>query len=110
SAKRPVVRTKPQVIYHLPPASNYAATLHAQAKGQNNDLPIDNDMPVSLQLSRANANAAAAAAEAREEATPSPSAQPRFNRPRPPSHQSARPRSLKPKGGGNFRPDKRRPH
>jgi len=53
-------RTRPQVIYHLPPASNYAATLHSQAKGQNNELPIDSSMPTSLQMSRTNANAAAA--------------------------------------------------
>ena len=55
-----ISRSKPQVIYHLPPASNYGATLHSQAKGQNNTLPIDSDMPTSLQMSRANANAAAA--------------------------------------------------
>src|SRR2546423_4676833 len=56
-------RTRPQVIYHLPPASNYAATLHSQAKGQNSELPIDSSMPTSLQMSRANANAAAAQQE-----------------------------------------------
>ena len=61
-------RSKPQVIYHLPPASNYGATLHSQAKGQNNTLPIDSDMPASLQTSRANANAAAA----QEHQTPAP--------------------------------------
>jgi hypothetical protein len=58
--KTAVSRTRPQVIYHLPPAPNYAATLHSQAKGQNAELPIDNSMPTSLQMSRANANAAAA--------------------------------------------------
>ena len=58
--KSAVSRTRPQVIYHLPPASNYAATLHSQAKGQNGELPIDSSMPTSLQMSRANANAAAA--------------------------------------------------
>jgi hypothetical protein len=56
--KSAVSRTRPQVIYHLPPASNYAATLHSQAKGQNGELPIDSSMPTSLQMSRANANAA----------------------------------------------------
>jgi hypothetical protein len=55
-------RIKPQVIYRLPRVSGYAAALHSQAKTPNNQLPIDNDMPVSLQLSRANANAAANAA------------------------------------------------
>jgi hypothetical protein len=52
-----VPRSKPQVIYHLPPASPYAATLHSQAKRQNNELPIDSSMPTSLQTSRTNANA-----------------------------------------------------
>jgi hypothetical protein len=62
--KAPASRTKPQVIYHLPRSSNYAATLHSQAKGQNNDLPIDSSMPTSLQTSRANVNAAPAQMEA----------------------------------------------
>ena len=53
-------RPRPQVIYHLPHTSNYAATLHSQAKAQNNDLPIDSSMPTSLQMSRANANASSA--------------------------------------------------
>jgi hypothetical protein len=71
STKKPVARPRPQVIYHLPASSNSAATLHSQAKGQNNDLPVDSSMPTSLQISRANANAAAA--QSREEAvTPPP--------------------------------------
>jgi hypothetical protein len=57
SNKNAVSRTRPQVIYHLPPASNYAATLHSQAKGQNNEPPIDSSMPTSLQMSRGNPNA-----------------------------------------------------
>jgi hypothetical protein len=57
----PVARAKPQIIYHVRPASNYAATLHSQQKTQNNDLPIDGDMPTSLQLSRSKANADARA-------------------------------------------------
>ena len=57
----PAARTKPQIIYHVRPASNYAATLHSQQKTQNNDLPIDGDMPTSLQLSHSNANAEARA-------------------------------------------------
>jgi hypothetical protein len=63
--KKPVTapRVKPQVIYHLPRSSNDAAALHAQAKVENNMLPIDSSMPTSLQLARSNANAAAAAAQ-----------------------------------------------
>jgi hypothetical protein len=67
-----VPRVKPQVIYHLPRSSSDAAALHAQAKADNNMLPIDSSMPTSLQLARSNANAAAAAAQT---PTPGPSAQ-----------------------------------
>jgi hypothetical protein len=80
SSKKPVARPRPQVIYHLPASSNYAATLHSQAKGQSNDLPIDSSMPTSLQISRANANAAAA--QAREEAVTPPPPEPRVKRPK----------------------------
>jgi hypothetical protein len=89
-------RTKPQVIYHLPPASPYAATLHSQAKGQNDELPIDSSMPTSLQTSRTNANAG-------QQQTPTPALQQPLERPkvklnRPP----ARSRSFaKPPGHGN---------
>jgi hypothetical protein len=95
--KKPAARTKPQVIYHLPPSSNYAATLHSQAKSQNNDLSIDSDMPTSLQISRANANAAAAQAR-QEAATPPPQEQPQVTRPKGPSHRSVRSQSSKAKG------------
>jgi hypothetical protein len=94
--KKPVARTKPQVIYHLPPSSNYAATLHSQAKAQNNDLPIDGDMPTSLQISRANANAAAA--QARQEAPTPPPQKPQVAPPKGPSHRSVRSQSVKAKG------------
>ena len=95
--KKPVARTKPQVIYHLPPSSNYAATLHSQAKAQNNnDLPIDSDMPTSLQISRANANAAAAQAR-QQAATPPPQESP-VSQPKGPSHRSVRSQSGKAKG------------
>ena len=43
----PGARTKPQIIYHVRPASNYAATLHSQQKTQNNELPTDNETPSS---------------------------------------------------------------
>jgi len=56
-------RAKPQIIYHLPRSSSYAATLHSQAKTQSHPLPIDASMPPSLQMSRAAANEAAARAQ-----------------------------------------------
>ena len=68
------------MIYHLPASSNYAATLHSQAKGQSNDLPVDSSMPTSLQISRANANAAAA--QAREEAVTPPPPEPKVKHPK----------------------------
>lgn len=77
-ASKGATRTRPQVIYHVRPASNYAATLHAQAKTQNNDLPIDSSMPPSLQHSRENANAEAADARVRQEA-----AERQYSSPRP---------------------------
>jgi hypothetical protein len=94
--KKPVARTKPQVIYHLPSSRNYSATLHSQAKPQNNDLPIDSDMPTSLQISRANANAAAA--QARQEAATPPPQEQQITRPKGPSHRSVRSQSVKAKG------------
>jgi hypothetical protein len=111
-ARRDVVRPKPQVIYHLPRSSNYAATLHSQAKGQNNDLPIDSEMPTSLQISRANANAAAA--KAREEAATAPPAeqrqqqvrQPRVKRQKAQSVRVVRPHPGKGKGPGHGGPKK----
>jgi hypothetical protein len=88
STKKPVARPRPQVIYHLPASSNSAATLHSQAKGQNNDLPVDSSMPTSLQISRANANAAAA--EAREQPVASPTPALRVKPPKVPRSQSAK--------------------
>lgn len=51
--KRPAPRAKPQVIYHLSRSSNYAASLHSQAKSQNSEMQDDDGGPVSLQMSRA---------------------------------------------------------
>lgn len=63
----PASRAKPQVIYHLPRSSSYAATLHSQAKTQSHPLSIDSSMPPSLQMSRAAANEAAAARAQQEQ-------------------------------------------
>lgn len=95
------VRTKPQVIFHVRRTSNYAATLHSQAKTQNNELPIDSNMPTSLQLSRSNANAAAAQAEAQAQQETAA----RQHKVKPPkvqkNHVVRPPASMKPKGNGN---------
>ena len=48
-------RTRPQIIYHLPP--NYAAMLHSQAKNQNNEFPNENSAPNAPQNSRPALNA-----------------------------------------------------
>ncbi|HKP04529.1 MAG TPA: hypothetical protein VJU77_14350 [Chthoniobacterales bacterium] len=67
-AKSQRPRVKPQVIYHLPPASNYAAALHSQAKTQRDTIPVDNSMPTS----RGAANEAAANAPPEVGAGPRP--------------------------------------
>jgi hypothetical protein len=92
-------RTRPQVIYRVRPASNYAATLHSQEKTEPNELPIDSSMPASLQHSRENANAAAAEARARQEAAGRHRSSPR---PRIQKKQMMRaPMSVKSKSHGN---------
>jgi hypothetical protein len=63
----PPPRAKPQIIYRLPRNSNYAATLHSQAKTQSHALPIDNSMAPSLQMSRSLANEAAAREQQRQQ-------------------------------------------
>ena len=78
----PVPRAKPQVIYHLPPASSYAAALHSQAKTQRDALPIDSSMPASLQMSRERANEAAARAQQESVAPESNAKSPREAKPR----------------------------
>jgi hypothetical protein len=40
-------RSRPQVIYHLPPSSSYGATLHSQAKGQSNEVPVESGTPAA---------------------------------------------------------------
>jgi hypothetical protein len=55
-------REKPQVIYHVSKAD--VAALHSQAKSQKDALPVDDNMPASLQISRATANDTAAKAAA----------------------------------------------
>jgi hypothetical protein len=45
---------KPQVIYHVRPTSDYAATLHSQAKGQNNDVPAEGGKSPSVEPPRPN--------------------------------------------------------
>src|SRR4051794_22904535 len=60
-------RAKPQVIYHLPASPNYAATLHSQAKGQNN-LEPEASTATPPPVSHENQNVAPPAA--RQEAAP----------------------------------------
>jgi hypothetical protein len=95
--KRVVARARPQVIYHLPPSSNSAATLHSQAKTPNNDLPIEGDMPTSLQMSRENANAAAARAREEHANTRAQGVQPprRVKQPKAQSARVVRPQPVK---------------
>ena len=89
-------RTKPQIIYHLPPSSPYAERLHSQAKGQSSDVPVDSSMPSSVQTS----NGSAAPAP-QQSAAPQPAegtVKPRMRA----SRMQSRPRSFaKPAGHGN---------
>jgi hypothetical protein len=98
SAKTPAApRTRPQIIYHVRPASNYAATLHSQEKTQNNELPVDGGMPSSLQLSRSNANS-----DAREQQQPQQPVQRIQKGPRVQKSHGKPPESFgKSKGHGN---------
>jgi hypothetical protein len=101
----PPPRAKPQVIYHLPRSSSYAATLHSQAKTQTHPLPIDASMPPSLQMSRAAANEAAARAQ-QEQQLQAQQQTPRVTSPRQrmkrPKLQS-RPSQMRKQGPGKAR-------
>jgi hypothetical protein len=66
-------RSRPQVIYHLPPSSNYGPTLHSQAKGQSNEAPVDSGTPSAVQIPRDNPNAPPAL----QQQTPRPALQER---------------------------------
>jgi hypothetical protein len=97
--QRGAARARPQVIYHLPPTSNYAATLHSQAKGQTNNPPVDSNTPALL--------------PAREDAASAPPPQQtqqqqpqRVKRPREQSVRVIRPQSFKAKGPGHGGPKK----
>jgi hypothetical protein len=104
TANKPAAaRTKPQVIYHLPSSSDSAATLHSQAKGQNNSPPAEGPS-VPPQISRGGPSASASPGR-QEAATPTPKEQ-RIKRSKPPSNRSARPQSSKTKGHVNSPPNK----
>jgi len=92
-------RTRPQVIYHVRPASNYAATLHSQEKTETNELPVDRGTAPSPQVPRENPNPPAVGAMPRPEAMPK---QRPGTRPKAQKKQMARPpMSVKSKGHGH---------
>jgi hypothetical protein len=99
SSKRAASRTRPQIIYHLPRSSNYAGTLHSQAKSQNSELPNDSAMPNPIQNSRPDVNPAVQP----QQQAPQPSFQQQRVKPKVKANRSqARPHSFaKPPGGGN---------
>ena len=100
TAKTPSgTRTRPQVIYRVRPASNYAATLHSQEKTQPNDLPVESSVPASLPHPRENANLPAPEARPRQEAAERHGSS---RRPKVQKKQMTRPSmSVKSKGHGN---------
>lgn len=90
----PGKRIKPQIIYHVRPSSNYAATLHSQEKSRNRDFPIDEERPASAQSSRPNAEASAQQEAAVRQRS--------VKRPKMQRNHSQRPQfSVKPKSHGN---------
>lgn len=90
SKTAPPPRAKPQIIYRVPRSSSYAANLHSQSKTQSHPLPIDSNMPTSLQISRAAANEAAARAE-QEQAAAAKNATHSRQKVKRPKMQSKRP-------------------
>jgi len=89
-------RTKPQIIYHLPPSSPYAERLHSQAKGQNNDVSNDN-LPLSLQTPHPTPSAAPAPQQSVTSGPSENNSKPRMRSTR----GQSRPRSFaKPSGHG----------
>jgi hypothetical protein len=102
SKTAPPPRAKPQVIYHLPRTSSYAATLHSQAKGQSNAPPIDRSTTPSVQMPRAAANEAARA-QREPSASPNEKTQRTVKRPKVQSNRSQvrGPKSSKGRGAGN---------
>ena len=89
-------RSKPQIIYRLPRNSNYASTLHSQAKTQSHPLPIDDSMPPSLQMSRAAANEAAAREQQRQQQQQQQQQQQEQQRQTAPKANSSRQQRIKP--------------
>jgi hypothetical protein len=84
-------RSRPQVIYHLPPSSNYGPTLHSQAKGQRNEVPVESGTPSAVQIPPDNPNVATAI----QQQTPRPAPQERnVTRPVQSNRPANRPRSV----------------
>jgi hypothetical protein len=96
--------TKPQVIYHLPASSQYAATLHSQAKGQNNNPAVESGTPAPAQTPRDDANPGPA--PARTEAASSPPQERVTKRSKSPASRPSRAPSVKVKGPDRSRPNK----
>jgi len=89
---------RPQVIYHVRPASDYAATLHSQAKGPNPDATPEDDRSPSVEPPRPNPQAHEPQARGPAEVHPQALApEPRpMKRPKAQSSHMVRPRAFKP--------------
>ena len=96
AASTPAAR--PQVIYHVRPTSDYAATLHSQAKGQNNDVPAEGGRSPSVEPPRP--SPVVPAPEARgplESIQQAPAIEQRHvKQPKAPSNRVVRPHAFKP--------------
>jgi hypothetical protein len=92
---------KPQVIYHVRRTSNYAATLHSQAKNPNSEFPVENNPSTSPPIPRPTVNPPAARPEVQPQRQ-APASKRNINRPKIQKNQFARPpRSMKATGHGN---------
>ena len=93
-------RAKPQVVYHVRPASNSAATLHSQEKNQNHEPPPVASGPTSVERPREPASTAPEVPQQRVRPQ-TVQKQGQSNRPKFQKKQMARPsKSVKSKGHG----------
>jgi hypothetical protein len=89
--------TRPQVIYHVRPTSDYAATLHSQAKGQNNDAPPEDGRSPSVEPPRTNPVSPTPEARGPVEPRPARALEPRhLRRPKAQSSHAVHPRAFNP--------------
>ena len=107
----PTPPPRPQVIYHVRPTSDYAATLHSQAKGEGSDVPAEAARSPTVEPTRPNPVVPAPETRGPSELVRQAPAveQHHLNQPKAQSNQVVRPHGFKPqKQHGN--PHGGKPH